>query len=140
MHQYFISHILGFILLKYKESVWCLIYLQELSIFAVPLVNYHALKRRITNFFLRRKKDSGSRAVIFRIGNKCAECNETPVLPHHMGCGHVFCFYCIKVRVHFFVYASVFHISSHPAMCCLLGVPYVCGGFSSMIGTLSPIH
>lgn len=70
----------------------------ELSIFAVPLVNYHALKRRVANLFLWRKKDSGSRGVVFRIGSKCAECNETPVLPHHMGCSHVFCFYCIKAN------------------------------------------
>ncbi|XP_021930830.1 peroxisome biogenesis factor 2 isoform X2 [Zootermopsis nevadensis] len=67
----------------------------ELLIFAVPLVNYHALKRRASNLFLWRKKDNDNRGVTF---TKCAECNETPVLPHHMGCSHIFCFYCIKAN------------------------------------------
>ena len=66
--------------------------------FAVPLINYHALKRRITYLFSRQQKDAGNRDVVFTADSKCAECSEKLILPHHMGCGHIFCFYCIKVR------------------------------------------
>ena len=103
-----------------------LIDFQELCIFAVPLVNYHALKRRISNLF-SWQKNPRNRGVAFTAGCKCAECNETPVLPHHMGCGHIFCFYCIKVRNYFFVCISTLcekHVES--AVCCALCVPRVC--------------
>jgi peroxin-2 len=70
----------------------------ELFVFAVPLVNYHALKRRITNVFSRQRRDAGNRDVVFTADSKCAECSEKLVLPHHMGCGHIFCFYCIKAN------------------------------------------
>jgi hypothetical protein len=91
----------------------------------VPLVNLHALKRRVTNLFSWRKKDSGSRGVIFTGGTKCAECNEPPVHPHHMGCSHMFCFYCIKVRICFFVYVNVFHTFILLFSVCLLRHMYV---------------
>lgn len=88
----------------------------------MPLVNYHALKRRASNLFLWRKKDNGNRGVTF---TKCAECNETPVLPHHMGCSHIFCFYCIKVRISFFVHVTVFHTFTFLSVLCLFCHMYV---------------
>lgn len=33
---------------------------------------------------------------ILNVNTKCAHCDERPTLPHHMGCAHVFCYYCLK--------------------------------------------
>ncbi|XP_069705406.1 peroxisome biogenesis factor 2 [Periplaneta americana] len=71
----------------------------ELLVFAVPLVNYHVLKRRVTNLFSWKKANSDKKKANFTSSTKCAECNENPVLPHHFGCGHIFCFYCVKANI-----------------------------------------
>jgi len=106
--------------MKYFKIWYLLLIFQELFVFAVPLVNYHALKRRITNVFSRQRRDAGNRDVVFTADSKCAECSEKLVLPHHMGCGHIFCFYCIKVRNYFLIYTIACvdsTLSLHSALC-----------------------
>lgn len=33
---------------------------------------------------------------IFSGDTKCSYCGERPTLPYHMGCNHVFCYYCLQ--------------------------------------------
>jgi len=111
--------------MKYFKIWYLLLIFQELFVFAVPLVNYRALKRRITNVFSRQRRDAGNRDVVFTVDSKCAECSERLVLPHHMGCGHIFCFYCIKVRNYFLIY-TVCGKHTESSVCSLLVMLCVC--------------
>ncbi|KXJ76804.1 hypothetical protein RP20_CCG008977 [Aedes albopictus] len=77
-----------------RELIWA--GFMELLGFTVPIVNYHALKRRLRNLL---KLESGAQEVKkiqLDTGSRCAYCNERVTLPHHMGCGHVFCYYCLQ--------------------------------------------
>ncbi|PSN53429.1 hypothetical protein C0J52_05142 [Blattella germanica] len=71
----------------------------EFLVFALPLLNYHSVKRRLTSLMMWKKKDVKPSNIIYTSNTKCAECNEPPVLPHHMGCSHVFCYYCLKANL-----------------------------------------
>lgn len=70
--------------------------------FTLPLVNYHYVKRRlrhIVNFVMGAsanddRDDTGK--PILSVNTTCAYCNQRPTLPYHMGCAHVFCYYCLK--------------------------------------------
>lgn len=35
---------------------------------------------------------------VITMHSKCAHCGENPILPHHMGCAHIFCYVCLKVN------------------------------------------
>ncbi|KAJ9591082.1 hypothetical protein L9F63_002363 [Diploptera punctata] len=73
----------------------------EFLIFAIPLINYHSVKRKLFNLmpWKKKRKDIAHRRAVYTLNTKCAACNEHPVIPHHMGCSHVFCFYCLKANV-----------------------------------------
>ncbi|XP_055599814.1 peroxisome biogenesis factor 2 [Uranotaenia lowii] len=77
-----------------RELIWA--GFMELLGFTIPIVNYHALKRRLKNFFKLESPQEGTKPVELTVNSKCAYCNERVTLPHHMGCGHVFCYYCLK--------------------------------------------
>lgn len=40
--------------------------------------------------------DKKDRKPILSASTKCAYCDERPTIPYHMGCAHVFCYYCLK--------------------------------------------
>ncbi|KAF7691619.1 peroxisome biogenesis factor 2 [Silurus meridionalis] len=68
----------------------------EFLIFLLPLINVWKLKSRVSGFFsgsdrAGRESESGGRS-------ECAICSEWPVMPHAIGCSHVFCYYCVKSR------------------------------------------
>lgn len=79
-----------------RELIWG--GFMELLGFTVPLINYHALSRRIQNTFKfnRTVDEVEEEEILLTVTSQCAYCNERPVLPHHMGCGHVYCYYCLK--------------------------------------------
>lgn len=69
----------------------------ELITFTMPLINYQSLKRKITGMFSKSKTVKMiSRNVTYLPNTRCAVCNEVPVLPHHIGCNHTFCYYCLE--------------------------------------------
>lgn len=74
----------------------------ELVGISVPLINYHALKRRINNFVspsvMRKVWREDVEVVQVTRETVCAFCDERPTNPSHFGCGHIFCHYCLKVR------------------------------------------
>lgn len=66
----------------------------EFLIFLLPLINVWKLKSRLSAMFSvsdpsSQKSESGGRS-------ECGICGEWPIMPHSIGCRHVFCYYCIK--------------------------------------------
>jgi len=80
-----------------------LLFSQEFVFFLLPLINIHKLK----NLIVRRFSSTASlvkQPSIKVACHECGICNEPPTAPHQGQCGHVFCYYCIKVitnRRHF---------------------------------------
>uniref|UniRef100_A0A182T4A7 RING-type E3 ubiquitin transferase (cysteine targeting) n=1 Tax=Anopheles maculatus TaxID=74869 RepID=A0A182T4A7_9DIPT len=77
-----------------RELVWA--GFMELLGFTIPFVNYHALKRKIRNMLRLEATHRQDERVELHADSKCAYCNERVILPHHMGCRHVFCYLCLK--------------------------------------------
>lgn len=73
----------------------------ELVGITVPLINYHALRRKFNRFVSptgnRRDYREDVEVVQVTRTTLCAFCEERPRTPSHFGCGHVFCHYCLKV-------------------------------------------
>lgn len=85
-----------------RELVWE--GLIELVGVTVPLINYHAIKRKLNRLVSASgpRKDCGEDLVdVVKISRTtvCAFCEDRPRIPSHFGCGHVFCHYCLKVSV-----------------------------------------
>ncbi|GJQ76615.1 hypothetical protein Trydic_g15477 [Trypoxylus dichotomus] len=70
----------------------------EILIYILPLVNYHKIKRSLNhvNPFHKKLIRSTSTVALLTITTKCPHCNEFPILPHSMGCAHIFCYSCLK--------------------------------------------
>lgn len=75
----------------------------ELVGITVPLINYHALRRKFSRFMSNTRHITDFRedveVVVVSRTTTCAFCEERPTIPSHFGCGHVFCHYCLKVIV-----------------------------------------
>nr|XP_023017995.1 peroxisome biogenesis factor 2 isoform X1 [Leptinotarsa decemlineata]XP_023017996.1 peroxisome biogenesis factor 2 isoform X2 [Leptinotarsa decemlineata]XP_023017997.1 peroxisome biogenesis factor 2 isoform X3 [Leptinotarsa decemlineata] len=70
----------------------------ELLVYVLPLVNYHKIKRNIRNlnpYHVKAKTTVVDKRNMTML-SKCAHCGENPILPHHMGCSHIFCYVCLK--------------------------------------------
>ncbi|XP_018563190.1 peroxisome biogenesis factor 2 [Anoplophora glabripennis] len=69
----------------------------EILVYILPLINYHKMKRTLRNYNLLRRKPiytvMSNRVITMH--SKCAYCGENPILPHHMGCAHIFCYVCL---------------------------------------------
>ncbi|KAG5897514.1 hypothetical protein JTB14_030011 [Gonioctena quinquepunctata] len=70
----------------------------ELLVHILPLVNYHKIKRGIRNLnpYHMKPTNTGVSKSSMTMHTKCAYCGENPILPHHMGCSHIFCYVCLK--------------------------------------------
>ncbi|XP_041783898.1 peroxisome biogenesis factor 2 [Anopheles merus] len=78
-----------------RELVWA--GFLELLGFTIPFVNYHALKRKLRNLLrIEAAPQRQDERVELTADTRCAYCNERVILPHHMGCRHVFCYLCLK--------------------------------------------
>lgn len=79
----------------------------DLLLFVLPLLKF----RRIWNFFkeklfFRRTKqlsdDDNFESSMFVSKDfvaSCAVCRDYPIIPCHFGCGHAFCYYCLKANI-----------------------------------------
>lgn len=68
----------------------------ELLMFSLPLINYRKLQGQFLNLFgKKRSVQVKSRSLNYDVKTKCVVCQETPVLPHHIGCAHIFCYFCV---------------------------------------------
>lgn len=85
----------------------------DILIFFVPLINYRRFYNAIARFGKRirqrlsKTKDEevstqGADKVIRKadVSAPCAYCEQVPpVLPCHLGCGHVYCYYCLAANL-----------------------------------------
>ncbi|XP_064642443.1 peroxisome biogenesis factor 2-like [Lineus longissimus] len=63
----------------------------EFLFFILPLINFRRIKSFLSQTFLPKSRTLGGR----RDYQECTICGEWPTNPHHIGCSHVFCYYCI---------------------------------------------
>nr|CAI5817233.1 unnamed protein product [Callosobruchus analis] len=71
----------------------------EILIYILPLINYHKMKRLLRNWnCLHKKPKRCSEERIMTVQTKCTYCGENPTSPYHMGCAHIFCYYCLKAN------------------------------------------
>ncbi|XP_031640892.1 peroxisome biogenesis factor 2 [Contarinia nasturtii] len=81
-----------------RELIWG--GFMELLGFTLPLINFHYVRRRCRNLLQKFRESSidtrNDKKPCLNVNTKCAYCNERPTLPYHMGCTHVFCYYCLK--------------------------------------------
>lgn len=69
----------------------------EVLVNILPLINIHKLQRNVRHLNPFRSRHSNQIATtVLTVHTRCAHCKEVPILPHHMGCAHVFCYVCLK--------------------------------------------
>ncbi|ENN81557.1 peroxisome biogenesis factor 2 [Dendroctonus ponderosae] len=72
----------------------------EILVYMIPLINYHRLKRQIKEYNPFSRKKASTVTVIknpqITLNTKCGHCGQSPILPHHMGCAHIYCYVCLK--------------------------------------------
>lgn len=68
--------------------------------YVIPLINFHKVRRTIKQYnpFHKTHQYISVQSQTMTIYSKCAYCAQNPILPHHMGCAHIFCYVCLKVR------------------------------------------
>ncbi|XP_076232978.1 peroxisomal biogenesis factor 2 [Calliopsis andreniformis] len=75
--------------------------LMELFTTGLPMINIHYLKHAAKKVWSRKNRTGTGIQRSFPTMNeatKCPYCNETPILPVHAGCEHIFCYYCLKAH------------------------------------------
>lgn len=93
--------------------IWPTFLIQEVLVYLLPLINYHKVKRfvyKVNPFSTPLSFARIQNATNISIETNCAYCREMPVLPHHMGCMHIFCYMCLKVS---FVIPETIYKSLH---------------------------
>ncbi|XP_054278234.1 peroxisome biogenesis factor 2 isoform X1 [Macrosteles quadrilineatus] len=71
----------------------------ECIVFLLPLVNFSALQRSFRRLSgLGRPKTAQQGSLVYTTATRCAVCQLPPTLPHQMGCGHAFCYYCLLLQ------------------------------------------
>ena len=88
----------------------CFFLCQEFVFFLLPLINVPKLKNMIVRQF-SRPVSLDKQPSIKVACHECGICSEPPTSPHQGQCGHVFCYYCIKVKYNLLV------------LCCFIVVP-----------------
>lgn len=69
----------------------------DFLIFLLPLINTRKLKMAVYSLlFGREGAQQGGAREGSGVWKECGLCGEWPTMPHTVGCGHVFCYYCIK--------------------------------------------
>ncbi|XP_001957170.3 peroxisome biogenesis factor 2 [Drosophila ananassae] len=75
----------------------------------LPIINFRKLKRLLKSWTFGglsgKKFESGGSSKVellspkMTVGSTCTFCGERPTLPHHMGCGHIYCYYCLSANI-----------------------------------------
>nr|XP_016933517.1 peroxisome biogenesis factor 2 [Drosophila suzukii] len=75
----------------------------------LPIINFRKLQRVFKSSALGqaisgRRLEAGGDGVAFlapqmTLSTTCTFCGERPTLPHHMGCGHIYCYYCLSANL-----------------------------------------
>ncbi|KOC65946.1 Peroxisome biogenesis factor 2 [Habropoda laboriosa] len=73
--------------------------LMELFTTGLPMINLHYFKHTFQKMFTQKKHVDLRRSFPkMDSSSKCAYCADTPILPMHAGCPHIFCYYCLKAH------------------------------------------
>ncbi|CAL7948009.1 unnamed protein product [Xylocopa violacea] len=74
--------------------------LMELFTVCLPMLNFHYLKHATRRLFAyaKRRADARRTPPTMDPGTNCAYCADTPILPVHAGCEHLFCYYCLAAH------------------------------------------
>uniref|UniRef100_A0A0A1XED4 Peroxisome biogenesis factor 2 n=2 Tax=Zeugodacus cucurbitae TaxID=28588 RepID=A0A0A1XED4_ZEUCU len=72
----------------------------------LPVINFRKIMRFLNrtlksvnvNTTENRRKASDDK-VILHSNTICAYCEERPTIPHHMSCGHIYCYYCLSANI-----------------------------------------
>eukprot|EP00057_Strongylocentrotus_purpuratus_P008796 XP_011663270.1 PREDICTED: peroxisome biogenesis factor 2 [Strongylocentrotus purpuratus] len=70
----------------------------EFLFFLLPLVNIHRIRNVIRRRIAGVPAGRGTLQRSLAECKECAVCGEWPTCPQEMGCQHVFCYYCLKVK------------------------------------------
>ncbi|XP_076161135.1 peroxisomal biogenesis factor 2 [Ptiloglossa arizonensis] len=90
--------------------------LMELFTTGLPMINFHYLKHALRKLASRKKRSVALISFpIMDSTTKCPYCNDTPIMPAHAGCRHVFCYYCLKAH---FTATNEFQCSECGAQLC----------------------
>ncbi|KAH8384501.1 peroxisome biogenesis factor 2 [Drosophila serrata] len=75
----------------------------------LPIINFRKLQRVLKSWAFgkqltgRRLEDREGGVELLApkmtASTTCTFCGERPTLPHHMGCGHIYCYYCLSANV-----------------------------------------
>ncbi|KAH8339070.1 hypothetical protein KR074_002045 [Drosophila pseudoananassae] len=75
----------------------------------LPIINFRKLQRLLKTWTFGglsgKKLETGSSSKAELLSPKmtvdttCTFCGERPTLPHHMGCGHIYCYYCLSANI-----------------------------------------
>lgn len=75
-----------------RELIWN--GFMEFLTYTIPLINWTKIKNQIRRPF---QSSQVKRAVEPKFDHEtlCSFCQERPTMPHHFGCGHIYCYYCL---------------------------------------------
>ncbi|SPP85297.1 peroxisome biogenesis factor 2 [Drosophila guanche] len=73
----------------------------------LPIINFRKLQRLLKSWtsgqhFSGKRREMDTKEILapkMMVGTTCTYCGERPTLPHHMGCGHIYCYYCLSANV-----------------------------------------
>ncbi|CAG4938076.1 unnamed protein product [Colias eurytheme] len=70
----------------------------------LSLVNMFGLRQKLAKILKYMwwrnyvRPASSSKQAVMTVNTVCASCSEKPILPHVMGCAHIFCYYCLQAN------------------------------------------
>ncbi|XP_030372946.1 peroxisome biogenesis factor 2 [Scaptodrosophila lebanonensis] len=73
----------------------------------LPIINFRKIQRLFKSWLFgqqlngRRRESLNQKLVVPKMTtlSTCIFCGERPTLPHHMGCGHIYCYYCLRANL-----------------------------------------
>ncbi|XP_022090390.1 peroxisome biogenesis factor 2-like isoform X2 [Acanthaster planci] len=73
----------------------------EFLFFVLPFINFRRVRNFLQRKLFRPSPTAGVKVELAlrrdqRLYKECAVCGEWPTTPRHIGCQHVFCYYCVQ--------------------------------------------
>ncbi|XP_076282329.1 peroxisomal biogenesis factor 2 [Lasioglossum baleicum] len=72
--------------------------LMELFTVGLPMINFHYWKHTAKRLLTRSSSNPIRALPTMTAITKCAYCKESPIMPMHSGCEHIFCYYCLMAH------------------------------------------
>ncbi|XP_068149641.1 LOW QUALITY PROTEIN: peroxisome biogenesis factor 2 [Drosophila tropicalis] len=70
----------------------------------LPIINFRKIHRLLKTWVFGQPASGRRLSHVFlapkmTMSTTCTYCGERPTLPHHMGCGHIYCYYCLSANI-----------------------------------------